>query len=70
MHLFGAIKSFSWRRLGPYKYTSCLIGAILVIIVSMVLEYIAVVWGAFGQKKKFVIVEKDVDNPTLRIKQR
>lgn len=70
MYIFGSIKSLSLYRLGFWRFAFCLIGTVLVIVVSMVLENIAVLLGVFCSKKKFYIVKKDAEDPKFGIKER
>jgi len=69
MYIFGTIKSLSLYRLGFFKYFSCLVGVVFVIVISMVLENLAVLLGVFGHKKKFYIVKKDDKDPMLCVKE-
>lgn len=58
MFIFGFIKSFNARRLGRVKYVIYLVSLILVIPSNMILESVAVLWGYFGNKHKFYVVQK------------
>jgi egghead protein (zeste-white 4 protein) len=60
MYIFGVLKSFSLIRLGVKKFTLCIIGALLTIPFNIVIENVAVIWGLFGEKHKFYIVEKQI----------
>lgn len=60
LYFIGAIKSFSVTRLGIFKFICCVIGAICTIPFVVVIENIAVIWGLFGDKKKFYIVNKSL----------
>ncbi|KAL1110469.1 hypothetical protein AAG570_007997 [Ranatra chinensis] len=63
MYIFGVIKSFSLYRFGLFKFSLCIIGALLTIPVNALIENIAVIWGLFGKKHKFYIVNKDLRPP-------
>lgn len=60
MYIFGVIKSFSLYRLGLLKFCLCLIGALCVVPINILIENVAVIWGCFGKKHKFYVVNKDV----------
>lgn len=60
MYVFGVIKSFSLMRLGYSRFVFCLIGALCAIPFNIIIENIAVIWGFFGNKHKFYIVQKQV----------
>lgn len=60
MYIFGVFKSFSISRLGMKKFTLCLVGSLLTIPFNIIIENIAVIWGIFGKKHKFYIVQKQV----------
>lgn len=59
MFVFGVIKSFTVYRFGLARFLLCVIGAVLVIPFNLVIENIAVIWGIFGKKHKFYIVNKN-----------
>lgn len=59
MYFFGVIKSLSVYRLGLLKYGLCLISLIFVILMSAILESVAIIMALFGDKKKFYVVKKD-----------
>lgn len=40
------------------KFISCVIGALCTIPFVVVIENVAVIWGLFGHKHKFYIVQK------------
>lgn len=42
------------------KFMACVLGAVCTIPVNVVIENIAVIWGLFGKKHKFYVVQKDV----------
>lgn len=58
MFIFGVIKSFTVYRFGLLRLTLCIIGAVVVIPFNLVIETIAVLWGIFGKKHKFYVVNK------------
>ena len=60
MYIFGVIKSFSLNRLGFKKFLICVIGALLTIPFNIIVENVAVLWGFFGPKHKFYVVQKDI----------
>ena len=60
LYLIGAVKSFSVTRLGYFKFFCCVIGALCTIPFVVVIENVAVIWGLFGDKKKFYIVNKSL----------
>lgn len=59
MYIFGLIKSLSFYQLGLFKYALCFASIIFVIILSTMLETIAVLMAVFSDKRKFYIVNKD-----------
>ncbi|KAI1290301.1 Beta-1,4-mannosyltransferase egh [Halotydeus destructor] len=61
LYIFGVFKSFSLIRLGYRKFALCVIGAILCIPFNIVIENVAVIWGLFGKKHKFYIVQKQIE---------
>lgn len=63
MYLFGVIKTFSLssRSRAWIRTPICLVGVILLLPLFVALEMIAVVWGIFGKKHKFHVVEKNVN---------
>ncbi|XP_057671826.1 beta-1,4-mannosyltransferase egh [Diorhabda carinulata] len=66
MFIFGVIKSFTVYRFGLLRLTLCIIGAIVVIPFNLVIETIAVLWGIFGKKHKFYVVNK-TNGPAVTI---
>lgn len=60
MYVFGVLKSFSLYRFGLLRFALCTFGAICTIPVNLVIENVAVIWGLFGKKHKFYVVQKDV----------
>uniref|UniRef100_A0A224XPE3 Putative beta-14-mannosyltransferase egh n=1 Tax=Panstrongylus lignarius TaxID=156445 RepID=A0A224XPE3_9HEMI len=67
MYVFGVIKSISLYRFGIVKFILCLLGAVATIPVNIVIENLAVIWGLFGNKHKFYIVNKDLRPPPLLV---
>lgn len=63
MFIFGAIKSLSIYRLGIIKYSSCMASILFVILISTIMENIAIIGGVFARKKKFYVVDKDISMP-------
>lgn len=59
MYIFGVMKSFSVYRFGAMRFILCILGTLLIIPFSLVIENIAVIWGVFGRKHKFYIVNKE-----------
>ncbi|CAK9188474.1 unnamed protein product, partial [Ilex paraguariensis] len=67
MYIFGVIKSISVYRLGLLKYGLCLISLVFVILLSAILESVAIIMALFGDKKKFYVVNKDwISDGTLQ----
>lgn len=64
MYLFGAVKSFSLKRQGFFKYWFFVLCSVALIPINVCLESLAIVWGVFGQKNKFYVVKKVLDGPT------
>lgn len=64
MFIFGVLKSFNVYRFGFAKFCLCLFGAVAVMPFNLVIENIAVIWGYFGKKHKFYVVNKNVGTPT------
>lgn len=60
MYVFGVIKSFSLYRFGIIKCSLCIIGALCTIPMNIIIENVAVVWGLFGKKHKFYVVNKEL----------
>ena len=58
LYLIGAVKSFSLNRFGYLKYICCILGAVCTIPFVVIIENIAVIWGLFGNKHNFYVVEK------------
>ncbi|KAJ1530298.1 hypothetical protein ONE63_005218 [Megalurothrips usitatus] len=59
MYIFGVLKSFSVYRFGVLRFFLCICGTLLIIPFTLVIENIAVIWGVFGRKHKFYIVNKE-----------
>jgi egghead protein (zeste-white 4 protein) len=64
MYVFGVIKSFSLHRMGLSRLIIFILGALLTIPFNIIIENIAVVWGLFGNKYHFYVVNKEVKPPT------
>lgn len=64
MYIFGALKSVSVYNVRPVQGVACVIGAVLAIPVNLVIENVAVVWGLFGEKHKFYVVDKNLPSTT------
>lgn len=60
MYVFGVVKSFSLYRFGLLRFTLCICGALCTIPVNVCIENVAVIWGLFGKKHKFYIVNKEL----------
>lgn len=60
LYVIGAVKSFSVTKLGYFKFFCCIIGSLMTIPFVITIENIAVVWGLFGDKKKFYVVNKSL----------
>lgn len=60
MYIFGVIKSFSLHRMGPARLIIFIIGALATIPFNIIIENIAVIWGLFGNKYHFYVVNKEV----------
>lgn len=61
MYVFGVVKSFSLYRFGVLKFLLCVIGALCTIPFNVVIENIAVMWGCFGNKHSFYVVNKQLN---------
>ena len=59
MYIFGVVKSFSLSRFGIARFILCICGALLTIPFNLIIENVAVIWGLFGKKYKFYVVNKD-----------
>lgn len=60
MYIFGVIKSFSLHRMGVGKLIFFIIGALLTIPFNILVENVAVIWGLFGNKYHFYVVNKEL----------
>uniref|UniRef100_A0A8D8LF99 Beta-1,4-mannosyltransferase egh n=1 Tax=Cacopsylla melanoneura TaxID=428564 RepID=A0A8D8LF99_9HEMI len=60
MYVFGVVKSFSLYRFGVVKFTLCILGALCTIPVNVLIENVAVIWGLFGNKHTFYVVNKEL----------
>lgn len=60
MFIFGVLKSFNVYRFGFARFFLCLLGAVAVMPFNLVIENIAVIWGYFGNKHKFYVVNKNI----------
>ncbi|XP_076224499.1 beta-1,4-mannosyltransferase egh isoform X2 [Nomia melanderi] len=58
MYIFGVIKSFSLYRVGIARLILCICGALSTIPFNLIIENVAVIWGLFGEKHKFYVVNK------------
>ncbi|KAK9497293.1 hypothetical protein O3M35_004638 [Rhynocoris fuscipes] len=67
MYVFGVIKSISLYRFGIIKFILCIVGAVATIPFNIVIENLAVIWGLFGNKHKFYIVNKDLRPPQILV---
>ena len=67
LYFIGAIKSFSINRYGYFKFMCCVIGALCTIPFVVIIENIAVIWGLFGNKHSFYIVQKFRPAPSFEV---
>lgn len=63
MYVFGVVKSFSLYRFGIIHFLLCLCGALSTIPFNLIIENVAVIWGLFGKKHKFYVVNKEYKPP-------
>ncbi|XP_063233132.1 beta-1,4-mannosyltransferase egh [Bacillus rossius redtenbacheri] len=63
MYVFGVVKSFSLYRVGLVRFVLCICGALATIPFNVLIENVAVIWGLFGHKYKFYVVNKDLKPP-------
>ena len=63
MYVFGVVKSFSLYRFGIARFILCICGALSTIPFNLIIENIAVIWGLFGKKHKFYVVNKEYKPP-------
>lgn len=59
MYVFGVVKSFSLYRFGVTRFMLCICGALSTIPFNLFIENVAVIWGLFGKKHKFYVVNKE-----------
>ncbi|XP_076636590.1 beta-1,4-mannosyltransferase egh isoform X4 [Colletes latitarsis] len=59
MYVFGVFKSFSLYRFGIPRFILCICGAVSTIPFNVIIENVAVIWGLFGKKHKFYVVNKE-----------
>lgn len=67
LYLIGAMKSFSLKRYGYFKYFVCVLGSVCTIPFVLVIENIAVVWALIGNKHNFYVVNKSKIIPSFQI---
>jgi egghead protein (zeste-white 4 protein) len=67
LYLIGAVKSFSVTRFGYVRYACCIVGALCTIPFVIVIENIAVIWGLFGYKHNFHVVQKFMPVETYQV---
>lgn len=60
MYIFGVLKSFEVKKTGVCMFFVYFLGAASSILLNVLVEYIAVIWGLCTQKYTFYIVEKHV----------
>ncbi|CAK9796510.1 Beta-1,4-mannosyltransferase egh [Anthophora plagiata] len=60
MYVFGVVKSFSLYRFGIARFILCICGALSTIPFNLIIENVAVIWGLFGRKHKFYVVNKEL----------
>ena len=65
MYVFGVIKSFSLYRFGVLRFFLCIFGALCTIPFNIIIENVAVIWGLFGHKYKFYVVNKEIRPPMI-----
>ncbi|XP_076181061.1 beta-1,4-mannosyltransferase egh isoform X2 [Ptiloglossa arizonensis] len=58
MYIFGVVKSFSLYRFGIARFILCICGALSTIPFNLIIENVAVIWGIFGKKHTFYVVNK------------
>lgn len=63
MYVFGVVKSFSLYRFGMLRFAACICGALSTIPFNVIIENVAVIWGLFGKKHKFYVVNKNIKPP-------
>lgn len=62
MYVFGVVKSFSLYRFGMLRFLLCIFGALSTIPFNLIIENVAVVWGVFGKKHQFYVVNKNTQH--------
>ncbi|KAF0298541.1 Beta-1,4-mannosyltransferase egh [Amphibalanus amphitrite] len=62
MYVFGVLKSFSLYRMGYARMALCIVGALCTVPFNIITENIAVIWGLFGNKHRFYVVSKQMNN--------
>ena len=67
MYIFGVVKSFNPHRMGLLKFAFCVAAACCTIPFNIVIENIAVIWGIFGKKHKFYVVQKQINNENEKL---
>lgn len=60
MYVFGVVKSFAALRCPPWKLALYTAGALATIPFNVAIENVAVLWGCFGRKHQFYVVQKDL----------
>lgn len=60
MYVFGVVKSFSLYRFGMLRFLLCICGALCTIPFNILIENVAVMWGLFGHKHRFYVVNKEI----------
>jgi len=65
MYVFGVIKSFSLYRMSMSRVAGFIVGALLTIPFNIIIENVAVIWGLFGKKHHFYVVNKEVKTPVV-----
>ncbi|XP_001601907.2 beta-1,4-mannosyltransferase egh [Nasonia vitripennis] len=66
MYIFGVVKSFSLYRFGVARFMLFICGALMTIPFNLIIENVAVIWGLFGKKHKFYVVNKEF-KPALAV---
>lgn len=67
MYVFGVVKSFSLYRFGVVRFLFCICGALSTIPFNLIIENVAVIWGIFGNKHKFYVVNKEYKLPVVLV---
>jgi len=58
MYVFGVVKSFRVDRLGWLRMAVCVVGALVSMPLNLCVENAAVLWGLWGNKHRFYVVNK------------